>query len=69
MLSNYLYHALDDLSKNNVTSVQPRCYLSSDEKLRSISVLASISHGQPSSTIVLQLKVFIFKTFTINRAT
>lgn len=45
----------------------PGGLLSADEELRTISVGASIGHGQDSRTSVLQGKVLICKFVTIDR--
>lgn len=62
------YHSIQNLSKHNMSAVQPRSLSSGDEELRAVSVLASIGHRQPTSTIVAQFKVLIFETFTIDAA-
>jgi len=48
-LSSYLskeVHALDDLTENDVLSIQPRCLGSAEEKLAAIGVGSSIGHRQ-----------------------
>ena len=45
-----------DLSKDNVTVVQPRGFDGTNEELGAVCVFASVGHGDPSSAIVLQLQ-------------
>lgn len=62
-------HSFDDFAKNDVSTVEPRRLFNRDEELRPIGVLASIGHGQPSSTVVLQLEVLVCEAITIDAAT
>ena len=59
-------HAFNYLAENNVSAVQPGSFLNGDEKLGSIGIFASVGHGQPSSSIMLELEVFVSEFFTIN---
>jgi hypothetical protein len=54
-------HALDNLAEDNMLSIQPGGFDGGDEKLRTIGVLASISHGQPASSIVRKFEVLVSK--------
>lgn len=49
-----------------MATIQPGGLLGGDKELGSVGILASISHGQPTSTIVLQLEVLILKLLTID---
>lgn len=69
LLGIFTYHSFDNFAKDNVSAVKPRRLLNSNEELRSIGILASIGHGQPSSTIVLQLEILICKAISIDAAT
>jgi len=60
------YHSFQYFSKDNMSTIEPLCFLSCDEELRSISVLASISHAQPTRSIMLQLEVLIREFLSIN---
>ncbi len=60
-------HAFNDLSENNVLSVQPRARDSANEELRSICVGPSVSHGQNTRTCVLVDEVLIGKLGTVDR--
>lgn len=62
-------HSLDDFSENNVTIVQPWCFLGCDEELTSVGVFSSISHWEPAATVMLQLEVLIRESFAINWST
>lgn len=69
MLYRYIsYHSFDNLAKNNMSTIKPWCLLNRDEELRSIGILASIGHGQPSSTIMLQFEVLISEAISIDTA-
>lgn len=61
-------HTLDDLSEDNVTSVQPGGLLDGDEELASVGVLAGVGHRQPASSVVLQLEVLVLETLSVDRA-
>ena len=47
-------------------SIKPITYHSRNEKLRAISVFASISHGKKAGLLVFFYEIFIFKFSTIN---
>lgn len=59
-------HTADHLSEDNVTSVQPAGLLRRDKELASVGVLSSVGHRQPTSAVVLQLKVLIGKAFSVD---
>lgn len=59
-------HARQNLSENDVSSVQPWCGFGGEEELRSVGVLTSVGHAQPSSSVVLQLEVLIGKAFAVD---
>merc|ERR1719312_330246 len=59
-------HAPDHLPEHYVSPVQPACGLRGDEKLRSVGVLARVSHGQPASAVMLQLEVLISKLLSVD---
>ncbi|KYN04147.1 hypothetical protein ALC62_04912 [Cyphomyrmex costatus] len=63
------HHSFDNLAKDDMSTIEPRSLLNSDKELRPIGIFASVGHGQPSGTIVLQLKVFIRKAISINATT
>lgn len=46
------HHALENLAKNNMSAIKPTCFLGGNEELRAIGVLASISHGEPTRSVV-----------------
>jgi len=60
-------HAFDDLSENDVFSVQPRSFGGANEKLRPIGVGSGVGHGQNSGSGVLQLEVLILEFVSVNR--
>lgn len=60
------HHALQDLAKDDVFSIEPRRLHGGDEELGAISVFACVGHAQPSWAIVLQLEVLIREAITIN---
>ena len=62
----FSYHSLEDFSKDNVSAIKPLSFLDSNEELGSVGIFSSISHGKPSSSIVLQLEVLIIKTITVD---
>merc|ERR1711890_10974 len=55
-LPDYI-HSLHHLPEHHVSPIQPGGLLHGDEELRTISVLSSVSHGEPPSSIMLQLEV------------
>ncbi|KYN13003.1 hypothetical protein ALC57_14849 [Trachymyrmex cornetzi] len=63
------YHSFDNLAKDDMSTIEPRCLLNCDKELRPVGILASIGHRQPSSTIVLQFEVFVRKAIPIDAAT
>jgi len=56
-----------NVTKHNMFAIQPLCLNSTQEELRSISVLSSISHGQNSWSSVLQCEVLIREFLSIDR--
>lgn len=60
-------HTFKDLTKNNMSTVQPWCQHGGNEELWSICVFTSICHTQKTDNVVLQCEVFISKTGTVNR--
>ena len=47
--------------EDDVSPVQPGSFDSGNEELRAVGVFASISHGQPCWSILLQTEVFVFE--------
>lgn len=60
------HHALQDLAKDDVFSIEPWCLHGGNEELGTVSVFACVGHAQPSWAIVLQLEVLIRETITID---
>lgn len=60
------HHALQDLAKACVCSVQPGARHYCDVELGAIGVWASIGHAHPPRTIVLQNEVLVFEGVAIN---
>ena len=54
------------LSKHDMLPIQPRGLDSGDEELRSVGVLAGISHGQPTCSDVLQSEVLVRKLVAVD---
>lgn len=61
------FHALDNLTENDVGTVKPRGDDGSDEELRAVGVLASICHGQDTWLGVLPLEVLVFELLAVDR--
>lgn len=59
-------HALNDLTKDHMLSVQPWGLGSAEEKLTAIGVRSSIGHGQDAWASVLKLEVLILKLVAID---
>ena len=59
------YHAFQNLAKHNMSAIQPWCHLGGKEELWSIGIFSSISHRQPSRSVMLKLEVLILKFITI----
>ena len=59
-------HALADLTENNVLSIKPLGLGSAEEELASISVGASIGHGENSRSSVLQGEVLILELVAVD---
>ena len=57
----YNIHAFNDLSENNMFSIQPRCFGGTNKKLGPIGVASWIGHRQDSRSSVPQLKILILK--------
>ena len=49
-----------------MSAVQPFRLLGGDEELGTVRVFPGVSHRHPSSSIVLQLEVLVFKLVTID---
>uniref|UniRef100_A0A2S2QQ78 Uncharacterized protein n=1 Tax=Sipha flava TaxID=143950 RepID=A0A2S2QQ78_9HEMI len=60
-------HAINNIAKYYVFSIQPRCLYSCDEKLTSISIGTSIGHRKDTRSSMLQYKVFIFEFISVYR--
>lgn len=60
-------HAVDNLSENNVLSVEPGCLHSGDEELGTVGVGAGVSHRQNSGASVGQSKVLVLKLLAVDR--
>lgn len=60
------FHALEDLTEDNMFSIQPRGDNSSNEKLRTVGILSSIGHRQETRTSVFEFKVLIGEAITID---
>jgi len=58
--------AAGNLAENNVLAIEPASWHSGDEKLRSVRVGASISHGQKARLSVFRQKVLIRKFLAID---
>lgn len=54
-------HALDDLSKDHVLTVQPIGLDAGDEELRAIGVGSSIGHREDTRLGMLELEVFVLE--------
>merc|ERR1719215_1452857 len=59
-------HTVDDLAKDNMATVQPGGFLHGDKKLRSICVFSSVGHGQPSSSVMLELEVLVIEALSVD---
>ena len=59
-------HALGDLAKDDVLSVEPSGDDSGHEKLRAVGSGASVGHGQQTGAVVLQLEVLIGKLLSVD---
>ena len=57
----YNIHAFNDLSKNNMFSIQPRCFGGTNKKLGPVGVASGVGHWQDSGSSVPQLKILILK--------
>ena len=59
-------HPLDHLPEHHVLPVQVRAVHRGDEELGAVGVGAGVGHRQQTSTLVLQMEVFILKLGSIN---
>ena len=59
-------HAISDLAKDHVLSIQPSSLLGADEELRPVGVGSSVGHRQDSGASVLQLEVLIGKLGSVD---
>lgn len=65
---DFVHHveSINHLAKNRVTTIQPRRVNSANEELGSIGVRSSVRHAQNTLSLVLEVKVLIFKLFAVN---
>lgn len=56
----------DDLTEDDVLAVQPGAGNGGDEELRSVGVLASVSHGQEVGLVVSVEEVLVSKLFAVD---
>jgi hypothetical protein len=67
--NTHISHAhLNNFPKHYVFSVQPMGQDSSYKELTAVGVFSCVGHGQPASSVMLEIKVFIFKAIAIDRA-
>jgi len=59
-------HALDDLSEDDVLSVQPLSLGGAQEKLTAVGVGAGVSHRQNSGSSVLEGEVLVLKLVSVD---
>ena len=62
-------HPINNLSEDNVLSIEPASWDGADEELTSVSVRSSIGHTQDSGSGVLLLEVFVREFLTIDAFT
>ena len=62
-------HSLDDLSEDDVLTVQPGSLDGGDEELRSVGVLSGVGHGQKAGLSVLELEVLISELLAVDGLT
>lgn len=63
------YHPLKDNPKNNMAPIQPRCIHGKDGKHGTIGVFSKIGHVDPTSSVMVEFKVLVIKSLTINTQT
>lgn len=59
-------HTLKNMSKDDVSVIEPRSLDSANEELASVGVTASVSHGEHTGTSVFQLEVLVRELATID---
>lgn len=59
--------AVEDLSKNNVTAVEPGGLNGGNEELGAVRVRTSVGHGENVRAGVLKLEVLVLELGTVNR--
>jgi hypothetical protein len=59
-------HAIDNLSKDHVLSVEPVGLGGTQKELRAVGVGSSVRHGKDTGTSVLQLKVLVSKLVSVD---
>lgn len=59
-------HTLKNMTKDNVSVIEPSCLDSANEELASVGVTASVGHGENTGTGVLQLEVLVRELATVN---
>lgn len=61
-------HALDNLAKHDVATIQPVGLDGCDEELGSVGILACVGHGNDSGAGVVEVEVLVLELFTVNRS-
>ena len=56
----------ENFGENDVLAVEPGGLLGGDEELRTVGVLSSVGHRQPSGAEMLQLEVLVCEFFSID---
>jgi len=60
------FHALDDLSEDNMLAIQPRSLGSADKELRTVGVGSSVGHAEDARAGVLELEVLVLELVAID---